>query len=660
MSLVELVKQRTQQATGMDAEALKAMVHEDDRVLRDPFLYHGMSTLINHLHAFKLKQQSDPHQLLVIDTDYDTDGIMSAAVLSAALDVFNINYRIYIPSMADGYGLSPKAVRTMKQLFEHRGNQIGMILTADNGTNAVAGVDEANAQGIEVLITDHHLSSGTNARATIIVNACQTLDNGDPEPYPFKGNAGAAVAWKAMTAYAMRYEPDKKPLIYDLIVFAGISDVSDVMPIVDENHYMVKQAVREIERMVWIRDLHSSDAWKTPDGDPYREVKDTPYPHYNTVFWGLYDILALLQKSKDDKRTLKHKKPIPMATDEELIGWYLSPMMNAPRRIHATSRESMLSLMTMNPALRKSSILAMIQMNGEKSKLRDDITEELNFELLKQHAGNVLFVNAQHGISGLIAGQIVEKTGRAAIVFALPTSSQKKIYDDHDFDQRFDAGQLVIGSSARSTAAQPLNVIMARIQEIRPDIIVGGGGHAQAAGYTIRYKYLDIFRTLFDNVAKQVEAKLQAEYLAAVKKGEIEPAIQNVIRLSCQDGKSTPEHAWYNIRANHQTFAHEIQTVMRSQQALKPFGKDFNAQTLFELDLDPMALLAPEYQLNLNFWKTLKFKLYGIDVITFSVPLANLIKERIEIKNPAIITTKVKLAVNEFRGQKTLQFQLEA
>ena len=657
MSLVDIVKQRTEQSTGLTKEQLQQMINEDDRVLHDPFLYDGMSELVNRLHAFKERQKQDHHQLLVIDTDYDTDGVMSAAVLSAALDVFNINYRIYIPSMADGYGLSPKAVREMKQMFERNNNHIGMILTADNGTNAIAGVDEANAQGIEVLVSDHHLSNQEYSKAAVIVNPNKTLPDGNAEPYPFKGNSGAAVAWKVMMAYAMRYDAEALPLIHDLIVFAGIANVSDVMPIVDENHYMVKLAVKEIQRLVSIRSLHSNDPWD--NGDPYKEVKDTPYLHYNTVFYGLYDMLELLQKSKDDKREANHKKPIPLSTDEELIGWYLSPMINAPRRIHATSKEAMLALMATRLTTRQENITSMIQMNEVKSELCNEITSELNWDLLRKHNGNVLFVNAQHGISGLVAGQIVRNTGKAAIVFALPTSSTTKLYGNHDFDSRFDADELVIGSSARSTASQPLNVIMARIKEIRPNIIVGGGGHAQAAGYTIRYKYLDQFETLFDNVAKQVEDEIVAQYNEAVAKGEIQPAIQNMIKLSFYDGKDTPEYAWYNVAANSQTLLKDMMTVISLQSDLRPFGKDFDAQTQFQFDIDPMQLLNPEYNLNLNFWKTLKFNLYGVDVLTFNIELADLIKDRIEMKNPAIITANAKLTLNEFRGRVTPQLQLD-
>ncbi len=502
MTLLDLVRERTSLATSLSDFELQDLINADDSILHNPYLYDGMDKLVTKLHEFSEIQKEDPSKLLVIDTDYDTDGVMSAAVLSAALDVFNINYRVYVPSMVDGYGLNPKAVSEMCTMFETNGQSISMILTADNGTNAIEGVKAANALGMTVLVTDHHLGGSEYADAYVIVNPNKQLPDGGVEPYPFKGNAGATVAWKTMMAYATRYAPEQLPLIYNLIVFAGIANVSDVMPIIDENHYMVKQSVKELRRLISIHKLYSNDPFS--DNNPYMDIANTPYIHYNTVFHGLYDMITLLQKSKDDKRYAANKKPIPLTDDEELIGWYLSPLINAPRRIHATSREAMLALMATRIQQRHDNITAMISMNEEKSRLRNSVTDQLKWDEMYNKYGNVEFVNAQHGIAGLIAGQITSKTGRASIVFALPTDSPEKVYSDNQFDSRFDKDTLVISASARSTNAQPLNVIMSRINEMRPDIIVGGGGHAAAACYCIYYKHLGVFRILFDNVSKQV------------------------------------------------------------------------------------------------------------------------------------------------------------
>lgn len=659
MTLLDLVRKRTSLATSLSDFELQDLINADESILHNPYLYDGMDKLVTKLHEFSTLQKEDPSQLLVIDTDYDTDGVMSAAVLSAALDVFNINYRVYIPSMADGYGLNPKAVSEMCEMFETNGHTISMILTADNGTNAIDGVAKANALGITVLVTDHHLGGSEYADAYVIVNPNKQMPDGSVEPYPFKGNAGATVAWKAMMAYASRYAPEQLSLINNLIVFAGIANVSDVMPIIDENHYMVKQSVKELRRLISIRKLYSNDPFG--DDNPYMDIANTPYIHYNTVFHGLYDMISLLQKSKDDKRYAANKKPIPLTDDEELIGWYLSPMINAPRRIHATSREAMLALMATRIQQRQDNINSMISMNEEKSKMRNDVTDQLNWDEMYNKYGNVEFVNAQHGIAGLIAGQITSKTGRASIVFALPTNLTEKVYSDNQFDERFDKDTLIIGASARSTNAQPLNIIMARINEMRPDIIAGGGGHAAAAGYSIYYKHLSVFRILFDNVAKQIEHELRAEYDKAVANGEIVPQEQNVIRLMFTDGTTTHEHAVFNINDinNISTFKQDLNDVYYFQQELKPFGKDFEAQTTFEMVIDPIEITKTEYNLNLDFWKTLKFNIQGVDVLTFNVELADIIKERIRMKNPAVIVVTAKLVMNEFRGIVNPQLQID-
>ena len=234
----------TEQATGMTSEELQAFVNADASILHDPYLYDSMDTIVDQLHLFKLFQQANPTALCIVDTDYDTDGLNSTAVVLASLSVFGIEHRVYPPSRHDGYGLNPKAVDDMIAMYKN----VGMILTADNGSKAKAGVEYANSLGIPVLVTDHHLAEGELAPASVIVNP-----NKDGDTYPFKGNAGAAVAWKTMMAYATKYDVLAKPLIEDLIVFAGMANVSDVMPILDENHYMVKKAVQRIKEYVDLR-----------------------------------------------------------------------------------------------------------------------------------------------------------------------------------------------------------------------------------------------------------------------------------------------------------------------------------------------------------------------------------------------------------------------
>lgn len=631
MNLYDKVKERTLLSTGMTEEELQAIQNENESVLHNPFLYDGMEELVDKLHEFKLKQ-TKTNELLIIDTDYDTDGIMSASVLSAALDVFNINYRVYIPSMADGYGLNPKAVREMIATYKN----VGMILTADNGTNAIQGVAEASIYGIPVLVTDHHLGGDKYSDAEVIVNPNKQI-NGEPEPYPFKGNAGATVAWKAMTAYAMKYEKDKLPLIFDLIVFAGIANVSDMMPIIDENHYMVKESVRELRRYFEIMKTSSM---------PYIDVKNTKYLHYNTAFHGLYHLVTKLQQYNDDKRIAKSKKPLSLPTDEELISWYLSPLLNAPRRVHATSRESMLSLLSTSLEQQATNIDTLLIMNEEKSKLRDEILDEIKTSDLNENS-NVLFVNTQHGISGLIASNLANKTNKATIVFALPTKTDEKVYRNKTYNR-------IIAGSARSNDLQPLDVIMNKINELQPGIIVGGGGHANAAGYSIQANRLEEFKFLFDKVSYDVEQEMIALYNELAENGEVAP--QNIIKLGIQYEEDNYQYGFYDVSKGLNS---DLRKVYRFQEDLKPFGKDFKAQTKFIFDIRPIDLLQNKYNLNLDFWKTFKFTYDGVEFLTFNIQLAEKVKEQIKNNDNTPITTKAIFKMNEFCGNIKPQLQLD-
>lgn len=660
-SLLEIVKKRTSEATGLSIAQLDKFPYESKNVLHDPFLYDQMDELVDALHDYKLEQKKDPKSLLIVDTDYDTDGIMAACVMSASLDVLGINYRVYSPNMIDGYGLSTTAIDKMKKQFEYEGYHIGLILTADNGTNATEGIEYAHRLGIPVYVTDHHLTTYKNAPAKIIVNPNKSMPDGSKEPYPFDGNAGGTVIWKVMLAYASKYDKSKYDLIYDLIVFAGIANVADVMPITNENHYIVKQAVNEL-RILWnIYDSHKEH--------PYKQIKDTKYPHYNAVFHGLFDLIKQMQDSYNARRLAVGKKAYPLPRDEEFISWYLAPALNAPRRVVGSSSASMQALIALNPTLRIYSAKQLISMNIAKTEMRNEILDAIkqgniaqNDTLIDQDYianGNAhsLFVNAKHGISGLVAGQIANMANTATIVFALPTNNENKIYNDLDIHNLLmQYPDLIISASARSVASQPLNVIINRIRVEHPEIEIGGGGHALAAGYSIHLSDFKQFCKLFNETVKTVEAEYKAEYEKAVWTGKIKPQILNNICLSFESEDSTPDYEYINLH-NIRNAQKQLLDVYNFEQTLKPFGHDFNAESQFYLKFNLQDL--NKMKLDRSFWKTFKFNLSGIDCITFDVDKAKQMMQDLDDGLNDTYIMKAKLNMNEFRGHKKLQFILE-
>lgn len=604
------IKQRILESLSWDEKTLNNLIFATpETALHDPFLYTNMEILIDKLHEFKLKQDKDPSKLLIVDTDYDTDGIMSAAVLTAALSCFNIDHRVYIPSMADGYGLSPKAVDDMLKTY----SDVSIILTADNGTNAYDGIDYANSKGIRVLVTDHHLGSSKQANAEVVVNP-----NVPTDFYPFKGNAGATVAWKTMMAYAIKYHPSQLKNIYNLIVFAGIANVADVMPIQDENHFMVREAVHKLNEI--------------QEGKLFIS---TGIIGYDTVMSGLNDLLTIMQQVRNEERKEQGKKPSPLPTDEQLIGWYISPLLNAPRRVVGTPETAFRGLLHFDTTIRENNIRELITQNKIKSELRDKAITSVNSETLGNYS-NVISVDAPHGIAGLVAGSFSGRTNKATIVFAFP----KNLSND-----------AIISGSARSTEFAPLPMIVDEVEKMRPGTVVGGGGHAQAAGYSIRKGDLDIFRELFDvataKVLQDVLTQLESQPTVLVPK--------NHMTFGFTNNNDDMDSLHHNIATDKDLSGH-IMGVLEFFDELKPFGKGFEAETTFTFMLDPFEI--QKYNLNLNFWKTFKAEINGVEVLTFDIELANRLKTRIEEGNDGLIVCKCELKRNEFMGRVKPQMVL--
>lgn len=626
--LQAITESQTRLALGLSPEEFETARHPSPKHLHDPFEYKDMFELVMRLRQIWKEQQTDPSHLLIIDGDYDTDGICGAVILAASLSVFGFRFQVYIPSMAEGYGMSREIVDRMKQYFEQDGKKIQAILTADQGIQAFSAIRYAKESGIHVLVTDHHPGSRKLPEADAVVNP-----NRPGDQYPFKGNSGACVAWKTMLAYADRFEKEKKPLIERLILFAGISNVADVMPLLDENRYTVQAAMTEIRNM---RKKKS-----------YAEIADTPYSLYNTAFYGLYDLITLLQEEKDQKRNKEGKRPVPLPENEELIGWYISPMLNAPRRVHDTCMEGLAAFLLEDPRERQEMIRRLIQCNEEKSQLRDKVIDNLSKE---EKQLPLLCVNTRKGIAGLIAGQLSEKSGGLpAIILSYEEPELPKIrLTEQDLPK-----ETRLSGSARSSALCPLNILFTKVQEKAPHLI-SWGGHAGGAGCSVMAKDLPRFTTLLQEMIPQVTEEILAQPVTQLlPANEIQlylSAPNTLIALFPRISEENQERTMMET-IQTETFASDVKDIIAFQESLRPFGKDFPAQTRFSLTFSKSACKA----FDPDFWKTFKFRMFGVEVITFDTEWAKTVKEGAE---HALFHAHVKLQINTFRGKETPQMIL--
>lgn len=624
-SLHVLIEEQVRLSMNLSPEDFDYVTHPSPAHLHDPRYYKDMWELCMYLHRFKQKQQTDDRLLLMVDGDYDTDGILAATILTAALDVFGFQYRVHIPSMKDGYGLSKAAIDEMRNVHEKEGNHIGMILTADNGIAAHTGISYANSLGIDVLVTDHHPGQKPSPKAKAIVNPNQPDDL-----YPFKGNSGACVAWKTMLAYADAFDKEKRPLIERLIVFAGIANVADVMPMVNENRYTVTAALNIIKELLSKHD--------------YKEIANTPYSMYNTVFHALFDILTVLQQTRDAKRKAQKKGSIPLPTNEELFSWYLSPILNAPRRVHDTCLEGLATFLTSDLKTRRCLIHHLLELNDEKSKLRDTVIQALPTDNISP----VLVLNTRKGISGLIAGKLAEQTGNPSIVFShYDPTNPEIVYKQLNTVSR-------LSGSARSNGTCPLNRLLQKVHDVAPGMVTGGG-HATAAGFSIDVKDLARFKELVIRFIPEVQEEVRMELTGPlVPENKLILTMQQETLLAYYPVITADQQQVIHCEeVNTKTFASDVQTSLSFLDTIRPFGEGFRAETEILFQISPQVF---RHQWNPNFWKTFKFNLYGVEVLTFDISWAEQVKAALD-RNETMVA-KATLKLNEFRGTITPQLIL--
>ena len=177
--------------------------------------------------------------------DYDIDGVCSTYILLTGLRKAGANADIDIPDrMKDGYGISRELIDRAREA------KIDTIITCDNGISAIEQIAYAKRLGMTVIVTDHHeipyeeQQDGTIR--TILPDADVIVNPKQPGcPYPFKGICGAMVAYKLICGLFER-AGFSSHAHEELIEFAAIATVGDVMDLADENRILVKEGLRRI------------------------------------------------------------------------------------------------------------------------------------------------------------------------------------------------------------------------------------------------------------------------------------------------------------------------------------------------------------------------------------------------------------------------------
>ncbi|MFI3212619.1 MAG: single-stranded-DNA-specific exonuclease RecJ [Eubacteriales bacterium] len=381
--------------------------------LYDPMLLMGMEQAISVIH----KKIREGKTIRVIG-DYDVDGICSTYILVKGLKACGANVDHVIPHrQKDGYGLNENLI---KEAYEAG---IDTIITCDNGIAAKAELEYAMDLGMTAVVTDHHevpYSIGEDGeRNYAIPQVAALVDPKQPnETYPYPNICGAVVAFKVIVALLeliQMPQNQQRYLFEELIEFAGIATVCDVMELLDENRIIVKYALQFMK---------------------------------STKNLGL-DALLKVNEITPEKLASYH------------MGFVIGPCFNATGRLDSAVR-------ALDLLLCKNEIEAM-RMARELKDLNENrkaMTEEGTLQAIAQieekglQKDKVIVVylpNCHESLAGIIAGRVREKYYRPTFVLTKGEESAKgsarSIEEYHLYDEMCKCKELFLKFGGHKLAA---------------------------------------------------------------------------------------------------------------------------------------------------------------------------------------------------------------
>lgn len=358
--------------------------------------------------------------------DYDVDGATSSSVLRRFLEFFGLTVRVHIPDREEGYGPSLQAFE------EFAAQNIRLAVTTDCGTTAFEVLDNAAADGFDVLVVDHHEAEARLPKVVAVVNP-KRLDEDNDYPY-LKYLAAVGVVFLLIVAVNRElrnsgyYEKHAAPDLLQLLDLVALGTVCDVVPLSGLNRAYVKQGLK-------IMSLRQNEGIKA-----------------------LSDIAGL-----NEAPTAFH------------LGYVLGPRINAGGRVGDASAGNRL-LCTHDAETAKALAEELNKFNIE----RKDIEAYVLLQAIEQLESTpqeypMAFVSGtdwHQGVVGIVAGKLKERYNLPAFVMSV----------EHD----------EVKGSARSIPGIDLGALIMSAKE--KGILTKGGGHIMAAGFSLNEEKMEDFR----------------------------------------------------------------------------------------------------------------------------------------------------------------------
>ncbi len=396
--------------------------------------------------AIQLMDQAiDQQKKIVIVGDYDADGATSTTLMILVLREMGAQVQYLVPDRFKyGYGLTP-AIADLA--FERYAPDL--LITVDNGISSHTGVERAQALGMQVIITDHHLTTKATPNAEAVVNPNQLGCD-----FPSKALAGVGVAFYVLANLSSQRKKQGKPAanLTQYLDLVALGTYADVASLDYNNRILVDAGLKRIQQ--------------------------------NLCRPGISALLDLAGRE-------------PAQLKAQDLGFVLGPRINAAGRMEtmdigiecllATDMQSAYALARQLNALNQ-------ERRQVEGQIKQDALAELEkLQLDQSDLPHALIMFEEHwhqGVIGIVAGRLKEQFHRPAIVFAA----------DEDGEH--------IKGSARSIEGIHIRDTIELVAEQYPHLVSHFGGHAAAAGLTIKKAHFAEFKQVFEQIIAQMDADL--------------------------------------------------------------------------------------------------------------------------------------------------------
>ncbi len=385
---------------------------------------------------------------MVIVADYDCDGATACATALRGLRAMGATVDFIVPNRFEyGYGLTPEIVALTASL-----KSPDIIITVDNGIASIDGVAEANRRGIDVVITDHHLPGDALPAARVIVNPNQPACG-----FPSKHIAGVGVVFYVLLALRAElrkrgvFDAQSQPKLDSLLDLVALGTVADVVRLDANNRILVAQGLKRMRA----GRMHAG-------------------------------VAALFRVAGRSARS---------ATPFDL-GFALGPRLNAAGRLDDMSL-GIECLITDDEGRAWAIAQQLNEINLKRREIEADMQDTAllhldSFEPAASSTISVFDASWHQGVIGIVASRLKEKFYRPTFTFAPGMDG-------------------TIKGSGRSIPGFHLRDALDLVSKRAPALIDKFGGHAMAAGLTLRADAFDAFAAAFEQVGREWLSEPQLE-----------------------------------------------------------------------------------------------------------------------------------------------------